>query len=134
MRPPTPPSLPRRARSLRPARPLLSLPLLLLAAAAGTAGAAATARAASGTGSGDDFQYVNQRDKVQVLQSPRGCVEAGGGGARGVANRTTGTATLYPRPGCTGSPLAVLPPGGGGQITPRFASVRFDFTTTAQRP
>ncbi|MEU6865150.1 hypothetical protein ABZ924_18000 [Streptomyces sp. NPDC046876] len=134
MRPPTY-DLPRRARSLLPAGPgpllsvpLLSVPLLLLAAAAGTA------QPASAAGSGADFQYVNQRDKVQVLSSPRGCVEARGGGARGVANQTTGTATLYPQPGCKGSPIAVLPPGGGGQITPRFASVRFDFTTTAQRP
>ncbi|MEU3777100.1 hypothetical protein AB0F11_28630 [Streptomyces sp. NPDC032472] len=129
MRPPTY-DLPRRARSLLSAGPgpLLSVPLLLLAAAAGPA------QAASGADSGADFQYVNQRDRVEVLSSPRGCVEARGGGARGVANRTTGTATLYPLAGCKGTPLAVLPPGGGGQITPRFASVRFDFTTTAQRP
>ncbi|MFD7624786.1 hypothetical protein ACFV7Q_01860 [Streptomyces sp. NPDC059851] len=108
-----------------PVRPFAlagAVPLLLLAAAG-------TAQAGSG-----DFQYVDQRDRIARVATPDGCQEARGGGARGVINNTPATATLYAEPGCRGSAVAVLRPGAGGQITPRFASVRFEITATAQRP
>ncbi|MEU2390503.1 hypothetical protein [Streptomyces sp. NPDC007369] len=98
-----------------------AVPLLL--AAAGTAQA--------GPG---DFQYVNERDRIDRVRTPQGCQEARGGGARGVVNDTAATATLHAEPGCRGRAVAVLRPGAGGQITPRFASVRFEITTKAQRP
>ncbi|KPI04453.1 hypothetical protein OV450_4242 [Actinobacteria bacterium OV450] len=99
-----------------------SVPLLLLVAAG-------TARAA-----GPDFQYVGRDDKVHGLSGPKGCVEAKGGGFRAVTNATGSRATLYREPGCKGDAVAVLPPGGGGQIQPYFASVRFSFITKAQQP
>ncbi|WP_327280035.1 MULTISPECIES: hypothetical protein [unclassified Streptomyces] len=96
---------------------------LLLIVAAGTARAA-----------GPDFQYVGRDDKVHGLTDPQGCVEAKGGGRKPVTNATRSTATLYREPGCGGAVVAVLQPGGGGQIEPYFASVRFSFITKAQRP
>ncbi|MFK0257810.1 hypothetical protein [Streptomyces sp. NPDC090445] len=99
-----------------------AVPLLLLAAAG-------TAQAGPG-----DFQYVNDRDRIDRVRTPEGCREARGGGARGVVNDTPATAVLHAEPGCRGKAVAVLRPGAGGQITPRFASVRFEITTTAQRP
>ncbi|MGW4683801.1 hypothetical protein ACWEPM_02570 [Streptomyces sp. NPDC004244] len=111
-----------RLRRIRPLALAGAVPLLLLAAVG-------TARAGSG-----DFQYVNERDRIDRVTTPEGCQEARGGGARGVVNDTPATATLWSGPGCTGRAVAVLRPGAGGQITPRFASVRFEITTTAQRP
>ncbi|KOU20387.1 hypothetical protein ADK52_26275 [Streptomyces sp. WM6372] len=114
----------RAARPVPPFAPvLLPLPLLLLVAAG-------PARAAAGP----DFQYLGQDDKIHGLTAPRGCVEAKGGGSRAVTNSTRGTATFYREPGCAGSPAAVLEPGSAGPIKPYFASVRFSFITTAQRP
>ncbi|MFI1452926.1 hypothetical protein [Streptomyces roseus] len=112
----------RAAGPVHPLAPVL-LPLLLLVAAG-------PARAAAGPG----FQYVGQDDKVHGIAAPKGCVAAKGGGSRAATNSTRGTATFYREPGCAGSPAAVLQPGAAGQITPYFASVRFSFTTSAQRP
>ncbi|MFE2879938.1 hypothetical protein ACFXG6_03440 [Streptomyces roseus] len=112
----------RAAGPVPPLAPVL-LPLLLLVAAG-------PARAAAGP----DFQYVGQDDKVHGIAAPQGCVAAKGGGSRAVTNSTRGTATFYREPGCAGSPAAVLEPGAAGQITPYFASVRFSFITSAQRP
>ncbi|CAL9606989.1 hypothetical protein SUDANB120_05564 [Streptomyces sp. enrichment culture] len=119
---------PRGPVTVRPARSLVRAcapaPLLLLAAAG-------PALAAAGQ---PDFQYVGRDDRVHGLTAPEGCVEARGGGARGVTNNTSGTAYLYSRPGCAGTPVEVLRPGAGGRITPYFDSVRFDVTASAQRP
>ncbi|WP_132754058.1 hypothetical protein [Streptomyces vinaceus] len=112
----------RAAGPVPPLAPVL-LPLLLLLAAG-------PARAAAGP----DFQYLGQDDKVHGITAPQGCVAAQGGGSRAVTNSTRGTATFYREPGCAGSPAAVLEPGAAGQITPYFASVRFSFTSKAQRP
>ncbi|WP_411103871.1 hypothetical protein [Streptomyces sp. cmx-4-9] len=96
-------------------------PLLLLAVPAAAAGPALAA-------AGPDFQYVGQDDRVHGLIAPRGCVEAEGGGARAVTNRTTGTATLYREAGCTGRVVEVVRPGTSTQVRPSFASVRFAVT------
>ncbi|ATZ22809.1 hypothetical protein ACFZBM_03320 [Streptomyces lavendulae] len=95
----------------------------LLLAAAGLSGAVGPAVAA-----GPDFQYVGQDDRVHGLASPKGCVEAEGGGTRAVTNRTRATATLYREPRCAGPAVAVLRPGTVTQVRPYFASVRFSFT------
>ncbi|MET9319173.1 hypothetical protein ABZX75_03090 [Streptomyces sp. NPDC003038] len=97
-----------------------SVPVLLLAAAA-LAGSPAHAAE-------PDFQYVGQDDRVHGLTAPKGCVEAEGGSARAVTNKTLGTATLYREPGCAGPPVAVLQPGAVTQVRPYFASVRFPVT------
>ncbi|MFG2616609.1 hypothetical protein ACGFXC_03230 [Streptomyces sp. NPDC048507] len=93
---------------------------VLLLAAAGASVAAAPATAA-----GPGFQYVGQDDQVHGLTSPKGCVEAEGGGGRAVTNRTHGTATLYREPHCAGTAVAVLPPGTVTQVRPYFASAAF---------
>ncbi|MDX3536934.1 hypothetical protein PV721_21660 [Streptomyces sp. MB09-01] len=98
-----------------------TVPVLLLAGATllGAPALAAT---------GPDFQYVGQDDQVHGLTSPKGCVEAEGGGARAVTNGTRGSASLYRDRGCSGRAVAVLPPGSVSQVRPYFASVRFPVT------
>ncbi|UQX04300.1 hypothetical protein [Streptomyces sp. RerS4] len=112
-----------RATLLSHAVPRALRGLSVLVLAAGAVGAAGADRAA-----GPDFQYVGQDDKVHGLASPKGCVEAEGGGTRAVTNRTRATATLYREPRCAGPAVAVLPPGTVTQVRPYFASVRFSVT------
>uniref|UniRef100_A0AAU2K0V2 Secreted protein n=1 Tax=Streptomyces sp. NBC_00049 TaxID=2903617 RepID=A0AAU2K0V2_9ACTN len=107
---------------MRPMRIHHSLPVLLLAATALAAGGPA------GAAAGPDFQYVGQDDRVHGLTAPKGCVEAEGGGARAVTNRSPGTATLYREPRCAGRVVAVLRPGAVAQVRPYFSSVRFPVT------
>ncbi|MFG2874929.1 hypothetical protein ACGFYU_07935 [Streptomyces sp. NPDC048337] len=106
---------------MRPLRIHHAVPLLLLAAAALTGGPAQAA-------DGPVFQYLGQDDQVHGLPSPKGCVEAEGGGTRAVTNRTRSTATLYQGPRCTGRAVGVLRPGAIGQVRPNFASVGFRVT------
>ncbi|MFJ6758798.1 MULTISPECIES: hypothetical protein [unclassified Streptomyces] len=98
-----------------------TVPALLLAGATLLGGPALAA-------TGPDFQYVGQDDRVHGLTSPKGCVEAEGGGARPVTNGTRGSATLYRDPGCSGRVVGVLRPGDISQVRPYFASVRFPVT------
>lgn len=112
-----------------------SVPVLLLAAAA-TAGAATvggSAYAADGptaalgtpTAVGPAFQYLGTDDRPHGIDSPRGCVEALGGGGRAVTNKTTRSVALYREPGCVGTPVAVLAPGAVMPVRPYFSSARF---------
>ncbi|MEU8438424.1 hypothetical protein AB0F18_37115 [Streptomyces sp. NPDC029216] len=102
-----------RAILITPAVTVLALGALLSAASG-------AARAA-----GPGFQYVGQDDRVHAVTSPKGCVEAAGGGGRAVTNHTRLDATLYGAPHCKGPALAVLRPDAVTPVRPSFASVRF---------
>ncbi|MEU8777565.1 hypothetical protein [Streptomyces sp. NPDC048606] len=99
-------------------RALRGLSVLLLAA--GAVGAAGPAPAG-----GPAFQYVGQDDRVHGVTSPKGCVEAEGGGTRAVTNKTRATATFHREPRCAGPAVARLAPGSVAQVRPYFASIRF---------
>ncbi|MER5758307.1 hypothetical protein [Streptomyces sp. NPDC002082] len=124
-------SLPHTIRSIVRAG---SVPVLLLAATA-TAGAAAggSAYAADGptaalgtpTAVGPAFQYLGTDDRPHGIDSPRGCVEALGGGGRAVTNRTGRSVALYREPGCVGTPVEVLAPGTVKPVPRYFSSARF---------
>ncbi|MFD5142187.1 hypothetical protein [Streptomyces sp. NPDC058401] len=127
-------SLPHTMRSLVRAG---SVPVLLLAAAA-AAGAAAggSAYAADGptgptaalgtpTAVGPAFQYLGTDDRPHGIDSPKGCVEALGGGGRAVTNKTRSSVALYREPGCVGTPVEVLAPGAVKPVPRYFSSARF---------
>ncbi|MGW1774016.1 hypothetical protein [Streptomyces sp. NPDC002104] len=107
-----------------------SVPVLLVAA---VAGAGVTAYAADGptaalgtpTAVGPAFQYLGTDDRPHGLDSPKGCVDALGGGGRAVTNKTGSTVALYREPGCVGTPVAVLAPGAVTPVRPYFSSARF---------
>ncbi|MFJ7271744.1 hypothetical protein ACIQV3_34750 [Streptomyces sp. NPDC099050] len=111
------------------------VPVLLLAAAAAAAGAAAggTAYAADGptaalgtpTAVGPAFQYLGTDDRPHGIDSPKGCVEALGGGGRAVTNKTGKSVALYREPGCVGTPVEVLAPGAVKPVPRYFSSARF---------
>lgn len=123
-------SLPHTLRSLVRAG---SVPVLLLAATAGAAAGAGAAYAADGPTAalgtppavGPAFQYLGTDDRPHGVDSPRGCVEALGGGGRAVTNKTRGSVALYREPGCVGTPVEVLRPGAVMPVRPYFSSARF---------
>ncbi|MCX4782336.1 hypothetical protein [Streptomyces sp. NBC_01264] len=113
-----------------------SVPLLLLAATAATAAGAvagADAYAADGptaalgtpTAVGPAFQYLGTDDRPHGIDSPKGCVEALGGGGRAVTNKTGSSVALYREPGCVGTPVEVLAPGAVKPVPRYFSSARF---------
>ncbi|MDD9380649.1 hypothetical protein M8Z33_29145 [Streptomyces sp. ZAF1911] len=124
-------SLPHTMRTLVRAG---SVPVLLLAATA-TAGAAAvggayaadgpTAALGTPTAHGPAFQYLGTDDRPHGIDSPRGCVEALGGGGRAVSNKTGRSVALYREPGCVGTPVEVLAPGTVKPVPRYFSSARF---------
>ncbi|WP_405486156.1 hypothetical protein [Streptomyces sp. NBC_00096] len=113
-----------------------SVPVLLLVAAAGPL-AAASAHAADGptaalgtpSSVGPAFQYLGTDDRPHGVASPKGCVDARGGGGRAVTNKTRGRVALYREPGCAGTPVEVLRPGAVMPVRPYFASARFGSAT-----
>lgn len=122
-------SLPHTIRSLARAG---SVPVLLLAATAGAA-AGGSAYAADGpttalgtpTAVGPAFQYLGTDDRPHGIDSPKGCVEALGGGGRAVTNKTGRSVALYREPGCVGTPVEVLAPGTVKPVSRYFSSARF---------
>ncbi|MCX5300911.1 hypothetical protein OG898_31365 [Streptomyces sp. NBC_00193] len=122
-------SLPHTIRSIVRAG---SVPVLLLAATAGAA-AGGSAYAADGptaalgtpTAVGPAFQYLGTDDRPHGIDSPRGCVEALGGGGRAVTNKTGRSVALYRESGCVGTPVEVLAPGTVKPVPRYFSSARF---------
>lgn len=106
-----------------------SVPVLLLAATAagGSAYAADGPTAALGTPTavGPAFQYLGTDDRPHGIDSPKGCVDALGGGGRAVTNKTGSSVALYREPGCVGTPVQVLAPGAVMPVRPYFSSARF---------
>ncbi|MFE9561784.1 hypothetical protein ACFYM0_11810 [Streptomyces sp. NPDC006487] len=123
-------SLPHTIRSLVRAG---SVPVLLLAATATAAAAGGSAYAADGptaalgtpTAVGPAFQYLGTDDRPHGIDSPKGCVEALGGGGRAVTNKTNRSVALYREPGCVGTPVEVLAPGAVKPVPRYFSSARF---------